>query len=162
MVNKKRPMKVRGGRKGQKALKVKKGKKAIKVKKTTKTIKVVKGPKEKVLGKIDHYFDKISVAALKVTAPIKVGAVIHVKGHTTDFVQKIDSMQIEHASVIKAGKGSDVGIKVKEKVRAGDKVYQAAVPAITKPIVAAPVPQLPKPEIEKKTDPYSNTKFLKF
>ena len=147
-------------------------------------IKAVKGPKEKVLGKIDHYFDKISVAALKVTAPIKVGDVIHIKGHTTDFVQKIDSLQIEHASVLKAGKGLDVGIKVKERVRAGDKVYLAAeqqikhtiiqstmfpaiiqkptVPAITKPSIAAPAPQLPKTEVKKKTDPYLNTKFLKF
>ncbi|MDD4179617.1 MAG: hypothetical protein PHH14_06195, partial [Candidatus Margulisbacteria bacterium] len=80
---------------------------------------------EKVLGKIDHYFDKISVAAIKVLAPFKVGDMLHFKGHTTDFYQRLDSMQIEHQNVLKVKKGDDVGIKVKEFVRDHDVVYRA-------------------------------------
>lgn len=86
-------------------------------------VQAVKAPKEKLLGKVDHYYDKISVAAINVLAPFKVGDFIHLKGHTTDFVQRVDSLQIEHASVDKVKKGDDVGIKVKEFVRPHDQVY---------------------------------------
>jgi putative protease len=79
--------------------------------------------KEKLLGKVMHYFDKISVAAIQVSAPFKVGDVIHIKGHTTDFEQPVDSIQIEHESVQKVKKGDDIGIKVKELVREHDGVY---------------------------------------
>jgi hypothetical protein len=93
--------------------------KAKKIKKAAKP----KVKKEKLLGKIAHYYDKISVAAINVLAPMKVGDVVHIKGHTTDFDQPIDSMQIEHESVQKAKKGDDVGIRVKEYVRDNDGVY---------------------------------------
>lgn len=79
--------------------------------------------KEKKLGEILHYFDKISVAAIKVKAPFKVGDVIHIKGHTTDFEQPVGSIQIEHVAVQKVKKGDDIGIKVKEFVREGDGVF---------------------------------------
>ncbi|MFA4844500.1 MAG: hypothetical protein WC632_06100 [Candidatus Margulisiibacteriota bacterium] len=108
--------------------KVKKGKKPKKVllrKKAVKKIKVQAAPKEKVIGKIDHYFDKISVAAIKVKGPFKVGDIIHIKGHTTDFVQKIASMQINHREVEKVKRGDDVGLKVREHVRDHDLVYLA-------------------------------------
>jgi hypothetical protein len=114
--------------------KVKKVKKTVKAKKVTGKKKVTRSKKavkakvpakskEKVLGKIEHYFDKISVAAISVRAPFKVGDVIHIKGHTTDFYQRVDSMQIEHQSVTKVKKGDDIGIKVKEFVRGHDLVY---------------------------------------
>jgi hypothetical protein len=93
-----------------------------KAKKTKKAVKP-KIKKEKLLGKIAHYFDKIQVAAINVKAPIKVGDVVHIKGHTTDFEQPIVSMQIEHESVLKAKKGDDIGIKVKDYVRDNDGVY---------------------------------------
>lgn len=111
----------------KKVKKVKKAKKAVarkKVIKKTKT-KVKATPKEKVLGKIDHYFDKISVAAIKVTGPFKVSDIIHVKGHTTDFVQKVASMQINHQEVVSVKRGDDVGLKVREQVRDHDIVYLA-------------------------------------
>ena len=83
--------------------------------------KKAKGPK--VIGRIEHFFGKISVAALKLKSPLKVGDVIHIKGHTTGFTQKIDSMQIEHRDVAAAKKGQDVGFKVRDKVREGDTVF---------------------------------------
>lgn len=99
------------------------------IKKKAKTKAKAKAPakpkvkKEKKLGEVEHYFDKISVAAIKVKAPFKVGDVIHIKGHTTDFDQPVISMQIEHVQVQKVKKGDDVGIKVKELVREGDGVF---------------------------------------
>lgn len=79
--------------------------------------------KEKKVGEIAHYFGKIGVAALKVKAEIKVGDTLHIKGHTTDFEQVVDSMQMEHQSVQNAKKGDDIGIKVKDHVREGDEVF---------------------------------------
>jgi putative protease len=82
-----------------------------------------KAPKEKKVGEIAHYFGKIMVAAIKVKAEIKVGDTLHIKGHTTDFEQVVDSMQMEHQSVPNAKKGDDIGIKVKDHVREGDEVF---------------------------------------
>jgi len=82
-----------------------------------------KAPKEKKVGEVLHYFGKIGVAALKVKAEIKVGDTLHIKGHTTDFEQVVDSMQMEHLSVPEAKKGDDIGIKVKDHVREGDEVF---------------------------------------
>ena len=79
--------------------------------------------KEKKLGEVLHFYGKISVAAIKVKAPFKVGDIIHIKGHTTDFEQPVQSMQIEHAAVQAVKKGDDVGIMVKDHVREGDGVF---------------------------------------
>ena len=81
--------------------------------------------KEVKIGEIAHYFGKISVAAIKLTDEgLKVGDTIHIKGHTSDFMQKIESIQIEHNSVTEAKKGEDIGIKVSEHVREKDEVYK--------------------------------------
>lgn len=149
------------------AKKVKKAKRVISRKKTVKRVKAkVKRQKaqvqvkEKVLGKVEHFFGKIWVAAIKVKAPFKVGDYLHIKGHTTDFVQKVESMQIEHQSVDRVKKGDDVGIKVKEHVRDHDVVYLAAKQeeAAVKPVESAGLPI----SEEKKTDPYGQTKFISF
>jgi putative protease len=79
---------------------------------------------EIVVGRVEKFFSRIGVAAIKITeGELKIGDTIRIKGHTTDFEQKIESMQVEHVPVDKAQKGQDVGIKVKEKVREGDLVY---------------------------------------
>jgi len=81
--------------------------------------------KEIEIGVVHDYFAKIGVAALGITAHgIKVGDEIHIKGHTTDFSQKVDSLQIEHAQVSEAGAGASVGTRVKDRVRIGDKVFK--------------------------------------
>jgi len=80
---------------------------------------------EKEIGKISHYFGKISVAAFKVEKEgLKVGDTIHIKGHTTDLTQKIESIQVEHDSLPEAKPGDDIGIKVKDHVREHDVVYK--------------------------------------
>ncbi len=81
--------------------------------------------KEKPIGEVVHYFDKISVAVLQLSAGLKVGDEIRiVGGEATDFNQAVDSMQVEHSSVKKAKKGDEIGLKVKEKVREGYKVFK--------------------------------------
>lgn len=83
------------------------------------------GPEEKPIGKVTHYFGKIGVMAIDLDDKLSVGEQIHVKGHTTDLLVTVDSMQIEHESVAEAGPGDSVGIMVGEKVRPGDMVYRA-------------------------------------
>jgi translation elongation factor EF-Tu-like GTPase len=81
--------------------------------------------KEIEIGVVQDYFAKIGVAALGITAHgIKVGDEIHIKGHTTDFSQTVDSLQIEHAQVNEAGSGASVGTKVKDRVRIGDRIFK--------------------------------------
>ena len=80
---------------------------------------------EQEVGKIVDYFAKIGVAAIEVTAgEINVGDTLLFKGHTTEFTQQVDSMQIEHESVETAKEGDSIGIKVGEKVRSHDKVFK--------------------------------------
>jgi len=78
---------------------------------------------EKLVGKITHYYGKINVAIVELSAPLKIGDKIHVKGHETDFKQTVSSMQIEHQNVDKAKKGDAIGLKVDQKIREGDEVY---------------------------------------
>ena len=78
---------------------------------------------EKV-GEITHYFTKIGVAVVDVTAPLKVGDRIAVKGMTTNFEQTVDSMQIEGKNIEEAKRGDDIGMKVADRVRKGDVVYR--------------------------------------
>lgn len=78
---------------------------------------------EKLIGKITHYYAKIGVAIVELTAKFKVGDKIHIKGHETDFSQSVSSMQIEHQNVDVAKKGEVIGLKVDQKIREGDEVY---------------------------------------
>lgn len=78
----------------------------------------------KELGKVTHFYDKISVAIIDLSDKLVVGETVRVKGHTTDFEQAIDSMEVDHASVEDAKKGDVIGVKVSEKVREGDRVYR--------------------------------------
>jgi putative protease len=81
-------------------------------------------PEEQV-GKVTHYFGKVSVAGIDVTAgEVKVGDTIHISGHTTDFTQTIDSMQIDNQEVDTAKTGDSIGIKVSDRVRPHDIVYR--------------------------------------
>ena len=80
---------------------------------------------EEEVGLIVKFFTKQSVAALKITkGSVKKGDVLHYKGHTTDFIEEIKSMEVENQSVDEANIGDMVGIKVKERVREKDIVYK--------------------------------------
>jgi translation initiation factor IF-2 len=80
---------------------------------------------EEEIGHITHYFPKINVAVIEVTAgSIKVGETIRIKGHTSDFTQTVDSLQQEHLQVPEIKTGGSAGLKVKDHVREGDKVFR--------------------------------------
>jgi putative protease len=76
------------------------------------------------IGVIAHFYSKIEVAVINLTAPLKVGDTIVIKGSTTDLEQIVDSMQVEHKNIEAAESGHSVGFKVKGKVREGDTVYK--------------------------------------
>jgi hypothetical protein len=76
------------------------------------------------VGRITHFFPKISVAVIELSKPLKVGDTIAVKGPTTDFEQPVESMQIEHKEVQKAETGQSIGLKVAQRVRETDLVYK--------------------------------------
>ncbi len=81
---------------------------------------------EMQIGKVTHYFSKIGVAVIEVTdGSIKVGDELHIKGHTSDFKQKVSSMQIEQDKIEIAEPGQSIGMKVNEPVRANDLVYKS-------------------------------------
>jgi len=81
---------------------------------------------EKVVevGHVTHFFSKISVAVIELTAPLAVGDRIAIKGPTTDFEQIVESMQIEHKNVQRAEAGQSIGLKVAQRVREKDVVYK--------------------------------------
>ncbi len=79
---------------------------------------------EEVIGKVSDFFARPVVAGIELTATLKLGDKIHIKGHTTDMEFVVDSMQINNVNVEQAKAGDDVGIKVSEQVRDGDKVYK--------------------------------------
>ena len=79
---------------------------------------------EKEIGRITHYFNKIGVAAIELTGDLEVGDTIHIVGHTSDWKQNVDSMQIEHESVEKAGPGMSVGLRVEGHAHEHDQVFK--------------------------------------
>ncbi|HEC75924.1 MAG TPA: translation elongation factor-like protein [Thermoplasmatales archaeon] len=80
---------------------------------------------EQEIGVIEHYFSKIGVAAIKITdGNLKIGDRIHIKGATTDFEQTVESMEINRQKIETAKPGDEIGIKVIDRVREGDKVYK--------------------------------------
>lgn len=79
---------------------------------------------EEKIGTVSHFFDKVSVAAIKLEGDLKVGDTIRIKGATTDFTEPVESMQINREDVQEAGPGDEIGIKVSEKVRPNDDVYK--------------------------------------
>jgi hypothetical protein len=76
------------------------------------------------IGKIAHYFSKISVAVIELSDTLKTGDTIHVKGATTDFTQTVDSMQIEHEKVEEATAGQSIGMKIVAHAHEHDKVFK--------------------------------------
>lgn len=79
---------------------------------------------KKLVGKVTHYYNKIGVAVVELEDELRLGDEISIEGKTTNFRQKVESMQIEHKPVEIAKAGDSIGLKVIEKVREGDRVYK--------------------------------------
>ena len=76
------------------------------------------------IGKVSDFFARPVVAGIQLTATMKLGDTIHIKGHTTDITCTVGSMQINNVDVKEAKAGDAVGIKVSDRVRRGDTVYK--------------------------------------
>lgn len=79
---------------------------------------------EVLAGKVLNYYRAIGVASIEVSGYLAVGTMIHVKGHTTDFEQRVESMEADHRQISEASTGQLVGIKVKDYVRKHDLVFR--------------------------------------
>lgn len=78
------------------------------------------------IGVVTHYYNHLSVAILKLeTGSLRVGDYIHIKGHTSDFAQPVDSMEIDHVHVTEARPGQSFGLRVRDHAREHDVVYKA-------------------------------------
>ena len=106
-------------------------KKVRRVKKAAKKPKVkAKAPKSQVesmvkVGEVTHYFPHVKAAALLVLKDsIKVGDEIYIKGHTTDFKERIASIQLDRTPIQEGKKGQEIGLLVKKRVRIGDSIYK--------------------------------------
>jgi hypothetical protein len=106
--------------------KKKPAKKKAAVKKIVKKVKAKVRAKAKkgVLGVITHYFPHVRAAVIKLKAPLTVGDKVKIKGHTTDFTQAVDSLQIDRVPVNTAKKGAEIGLLVNSRVRQHDVVYK--------------------------------------
>jgi len=110
--------------------KAKPGKAGSKAKKTARAQKTKKAVSKKDLnlekiGEVTHYFPQVKAAAVSILKDgLKVGDGIYIKGHTTDFKEKIKSMQLDRVDIHEGKKGQEIGLLVKSRVRIGDSIYK--------------------------------------
>jgi len=76
------------------------------------------------IGTVTHYFRHLSVAAVQLDQPLHKGDKVHIKGHTTDLVQTVDSMEVDHQSIEQAAPGDDLAIHVDDHVRDHDRIFR--------------------------------------
>jgi hypothetical protein len=77
------------------------------------------------IGVVTHYYGHLSVAILRLASgTLRVGDMVHIRGHTTDFSQRVESLEVDHASVTEVGPNDDFGLKVVEHAREHDVVYK--------------------------------------
>ena len=124
MVKKKKVVKKKTAAKSRKKVAKKKVVKKIAKKKAKKPIGL-EGAMQKI-GEVSHYFPKVKAAAVKLKkSGLKVGDQIYIKGHTTDFKEKVLSIQLDHSKISEGKKGQEIGLSVRSRVRTGDSVYKA-------------------------------------
>ena len=77
---------------------------------------------ERLVGTVSHYYGNLGVAGVELSSDLRVGDTIHIVGHTSDFKQTVDSIQIENQTVESASAGDPIGVKVNERARVHDQV----------------------------------------
>jgi hypothetical protein len=86
-------------------------------------------PREERIGVVTHYYNHLAVAIVRLeSGRLHVGDVIHIRGHTSDFTQRVESLEVNHASTTEVGPNDDFGLKVAEHVREHDVVYKVLRP----------------------------------
>ena len=80
---------------------------------------------EERIGVVTHYYGHLSVATLRLeSGTLRIGDMIHIRGHTTDFSQRVESLEVDHAPATEVGPNDDFGLKVDGHVREHDVVYK--------------------------------------
>lgn len=79
---------------------------------------------EKRIGQVTHFYTQLGVAVLALDEGLKIGEIIHIAGHTTDLIQRVESMEVDHHQVEAVGPGADVALAVSARVRPGDAIYK--------------------------------------
>jgi putative protease len=103
----------------------------------------------KKVGEVFHFYGKIGVAAIRLTDDgIAIGDTVQIQGPSTNLEQTVDTLQIEHADVSRAGPGQEVGMKVRDRVREKDFVYKLL--PTEGPVQAPPAKAPPKKARAKK------------
>lgn len=80
--------------------------------------------REEKVGSVSHYYGEIGVAGITMTGYLHVGDTIHIKGHTSNFTQTVDSMQLDHSQIDSAEAGDQIGVRVTDRVRIHDEVFR--------------------------------------
>ena len=79
---------------------------------------------EEAIGTVTHYYSHLGVAVIQINkGTLRTGNTIHIKGHTTDFTETVESMEFEHQHIDQASAGQSVGLKVRDHAREHDIVY---------------------------------------
>jgi len=78
---------------------------------------------EEDIGQVNDFFARPVVAGIELTGTLKVGETVHIKGHTTDITMVVESMEVNNVKVQVAHARDQVGVKVTDRVRRGDRVY---------------------------------------
>ena len=82
-------------------------------------------PGEERIGIVTHYYGHLSVAIVKIeSGSLRTGDTVHIKGHTSDFRQTVESMELDHVHIDAASVGQAIGLRVKEHARESDVVYK--------------------------------------
>ena len=86
---------------------------------------IIKKPKEKIIGVVTHYFSRVRAAVVKLKTPLSLGDTVRIKGHTTNFTQPVNSIQIDRQPITRGKRGQEIGLLVDSRVRDKDIVYKA-------------------------------------
>ena len=78
---------------------------------------------EEDIGQVNDFFARPVVAGIELTGTLKVGETVHIKGHTTDITMVVESMEVNNVKVQVAHARDQIGVKVTDRVRRGDRVY---------------------------------------
>ena len=78
-----------------------------------------------LVGKVIHFYDKISVAVVKLEKALRVGDKVKFEHGENSFEQVIESMQLDHEQVSSGKKGQEIAVKTDKETKSGTLIYLA-------------------------------------
>jgi putative protease len=77
------------------------------------------------IGVVTHYYPHVHACVVAVEqGELRVGDTVHIRGHTTDYYQRVDRIELDHDAIETARPGQAVGLHVAQRVREHDVVYR--------------------------------------